>query len=68
MTFFDLHVDLNIRPHNLYTMKNIKLLSYSLSGREVSFINKPSHGYNRKNFSERNLLNITIGNTEAFRY
>ena len=42
-------------------MKNIKSLSYSLSEREVSFIDKPSHGYNRKSWSERNLLNITIG-------
>ena len=44
----DLQVDLKIRLHNSYTMKNIKLLSYSLSEREVSFIDKPSHGYNRK--------------------
>ena len=49
-------------------MKNIKLPSYSLSEREVSFIDKPSHAYNRKNLSERNLLNITIGKAEAFHY
>ena len=64
----DLQVDLNIGLHNSYTMKNIKLLSYSLSEREVSFIDKPSHGYNRKSYSERNLLNITIGKAEAFHY
>ena len=64
----DLQVDLKIRLHNSYTMKNIKLLSYSLSEREVSFVDKPCHGYNRKGLSERNLLNITIGKVEAFHY
>ena len=40
----DLQVNLNIGLHNSYTMKNIKLLSYSLREREASFIDKPSHG------------------------
>ena len=61
----DLQVDLNIELHNSYTMKNIKLLSYSLSKREVSFIDKPSHGYNRKSRSERNILNLIVEKGET---
>jgi hypothetical protein len=46
-------------------MKNIKLLSYSLSEKEGSFIDKPSHGYNRKSLSERNILNLIVEKVET---